>query len=153
MLACRVSRDSSVTPGICLFPKTSPNISEAQWRSEVKRTGYKAYYSFPSSADIKNEWNCTSTPAFAFMWWTGTIPPFHIPYSGQGTADNWTLLSTASSQLENRSWKVDMHTHSQEVPDFYATSRFIPVFTKACHSHTVFTKYYPRTKAYPALRL
>jgi hypothetical protein len=28
----------------------------------VKQTGYEVNHSFPSSAKVKNEWSCTSTP-------------------------------------------------------------------------------------------
>jgi hypothetical protein len=38
----------------------------------VRRPGCKADRSFPSNAEIKNEWSCLH----AFMAWTGTSLPF-----------------------------------------------------------------------------
>jgi hypothetical protein len=35
----------------------------------VKRPGYEADHSPPSSAEVKNAWSYTSTPQYAFMAW------------------------------------------------------------------------------------
>jgi hypothetical protein len=35
----------------------------------VKRQGREADHLPPSSAEVKNEWSCTSTPQYAFMAW------------------------------------------------------------------------------------
>jgi hypothetical protein len=35
----------------------------------IKRRGHKTHHSPPSSAEVKNAWNCTSTPPYAFMTW------------------------------------------------------------------------------------
>jgi hypothetical protein len=35
----------------------------------IKRPGREADHSPPSSADVKNAWNYTSTPPYAFMVW------------------------------------------------------------------------------------
>jgi hypothetical protein len=37
--------------------------------SEVKRPGREADHSPPSSAEVQNAWNYTSTPQYAFMAW------------------------------------------------------------------------------------
>jgi hypothetical protein len=38
----------------------------------VKRLGREVDYSFPSYTEVKNAWNFTSTPLYAFMACTGT---------------------------------------------------------------------------------
>ena len=39
----------------------------------VKWPEREADHSLPSSAEVKTVWNCTSTPPYAFIPWTGTI--------------------------------------------------------------------------------
>jgi hypothetical protein len=36
-------------------------------------------WSLASSAEVRNEWSCTSTPSYAFMTWTGTTLALPIP--------------------------------------------------------------------------
>jgi len=43
----------------------------------VKRPGREAENSPPSSADVKNSWNYTSTPQDAFMEWCPVKATFH----------------------------------------------------------------------------
>jgi len=40
---------------------------------EVNWPEREADHSPPSSAEVKTMWNCTSTPPYAFIPWTGTI--------------------------------------------------------------------------------
>jgi hypothetical protein len=42
---------------------------------DVKQLGIEADYSFPSSAEVKNEWNYTSAPPCAFMACIGIALP------------------------------------------------------------------------------
>jgi len=42
----------------------------------VKRTERAVEQSPPPSAEVKNEWSCTSVPLQAFMERTGTVLPF-----------------------------------------------------------------------------
>ena len=39
----------------------------------VKWPEHEADHSPPSSAEVKTVWNCTSTPPYVFIPWTGTI--------------------------------------------------------------------------------
>ena len=41
----------------------------------VKQLGHEANHSPPSSAEVKNERSCTSTPPYAFIACTGTLSP------------------------------------------------------------------------------
>ena len=45
----------------------------------LKRNGCYVDHSPLSRAEVKNEWGCTSTPAFSFMVWTGATLPLHLP--------------------------------------------------------------------------
>jgi hypothetical protein len=51
----------------------------------VKWLGHEANNSLPYSAEIKSEWNYTSTPPFAFVVQTGTTLPvlYTLNYMGQ----------------------------------------------------------------------
>jgi hypothetical protein len=40
--------------------------------SSVRRPGSKTYHPPTSSAEVKNEWGCTSSPTYAFMAYTRT---------------------------------------------------------------------------------
>ena len=46
----------------------------------------KLYHLPPSSADIKNQWNCTSVRPYALMPWTGT--PLRLLYSFESDCHN-----------------------------------------------------------------
>jgi hypothetical protein len=71
--------DSRRELGIFLFTTASgtalgPTQPPIQWVTGavslgVKRPGREADHSPPSSAEIKNAWNYTSTPQYAFMVW------------------------------------------------------------------------------------
>jgi hypothetical protein len=71
--------DSQRGLGIFLFTTTSriavgPTQPHIQWvpgalALGVKRPGNEADHSPPSSAEVKNEWSCTSTPQYVFMAW------------------------------------------------------------------------------------
>jgi hypothetical protein len=55
-------------------PGLEPTQPPNQWVPDalfpgVKRPGCEADHSFPSSAEVKNAWNCTSTHPFVFMAW------------------------------------------------------------------------------------
>jgi hypothetical protein len=45
----------------------------------VKQLGYEVDHSPPSSAEVKNEWSCTSVPPYAFMACRGNTLP--VPLS------------------------------------------------------------------------
>jgi hypothetical protein len=81
------------------------------------------------------------------MLWTGSIPPSHIPYTGQGTVDSWTLLSRKIN-LEKLT-----RTHMVKKALIFTQPRGSFPCSQKPAILTVFTKYFPRTKAYPALRL
>jgi len=47
----------------------------------VKLPENEVDHSPPSSAEVKNEWICASTPLYAFMAWTGITLPSRSPIS------------------------------------------------------------------------
>jgi len=48
------------------------NGISAQGLEGVKLQGREIYHPSPSSAEVKNEWNYSSTPQYAFMAFMGT---------------------------------------------------------------------------------
>lgn len=49
--------------------------ASCQWAPGVKRPAHEADHSSTSSVEVKKEWSCTWTPAYAFMTWVGTTVP------------------------------------------------------------------------------
>jgi hypothetical protein len=53
-------------------PALGPPSLPFNWCRWVKQSGREAGHSPPTSAEVKNEWSCTSTPSYAFLTCTRT---------------------------------------------------------------------------------
>ena len=87
------------------------------------------YHSFLSSAEVTNDWSCTSTPSYVFRWWKDKIPFFfflqispskttnstnrwpdrefyHSFLSSAEVTNDWSCTSTPSYVFRRRKDKI-----------------------------------------------
>jgi hypothetical protein len=115
---------------------------------ELKRMGRDVDHSTPSSARVKNEWICTSTPLCAFLSWRGTS--YLVTWSkacnvyqhcGMWRSQIVVWKANKTKSLEHRpSLKLTFPQLVKKFSTFYRTRRFsiVPsLFTILSHINPI----------------
>jgi len=78
----------------------------------VRQPGHEAGHSPPSSVEVKNMWNCTSTLSYVLMMWffvkhrNNFILPFYHPFEDHTRSKCVTVFSNTAMHLVYRSSEV-----------------------------------------------